>query len=104
VLGRFFCIIQRVVRLLDDEYGSRACPHDPQAAAKVQAHGVRLEEAFFRVLLQAQPTQQHAAAHTCRDLARFLTGLALGLGVLAKTSPGRQALEGYTRVVLSVLA
>jgi len=38
-----------------------------------------------------------------RDLARFLTGSALGLGVLAKTSPGRQALEGYVRVILSVL-
>jgi len=78
-------------------------PHDPQAAAKVQAYVVRLEEAFYRVLLQAQPTQQGAAAPVCRDLARFLTGSALGLGVLAKTSPGRQALEGYTRVVLSVL-
>jgi hypothetical protein len=38
-----------------------------------------------------------------RDLARFLTGSALGLGVLAKTLPGRQALEGYAAVVLSVL-
>jgi hypothetical protein len=27
-------------------------------------------------------------------LARFLTGSAMGLGVPAKTSPGRQALEG----------
>jgi TetR/AcrR family transcriptional repressor of nem operon len=78
-------------------------PHDPQAAARVQAHVVRLEEAFFRVLLQAQPTPPHTAVHACRDLARFLTGSALGLGVLAKTSPGRQALEGYARVVLSVL-
>jgi TetR/AcrR family transcriptional repressor of nem operon len=78
-------------------------PHDPQAAAKVQAYVVRLEEAFYRVLLQAQQTQQRAAAHACRDLARFLTGSALGLGVLAKTSPGRQALEGYARVILSVL-
>src|SRR5215510_6790470 len=39
-----------------------------------------------------------------RDLARCLTGSALGLGVLAKTSPDRQALEGYARVILSVLA
>jgi TetR/AcrR family transcriptional regulator, transcriptional repressor for nem operon len=78
-------------------------PHDPQAAAKVQAYVVRLEERFYRMLLQAQQSQQLAAAHTCRDLARFLTGSALGLGVLAKTSPGRQALEGYAAVVLSVL-
>ena len=78
-------------------------PHDPRVAAKVQAYVVRLEEAFYRVLLQAQPTQQRAAAHAHRDLERFLTGSALGLGVLAKTSPGRQALEGYVRVILSVL-
>ena len=39
-----------------------------------------------------------------RDLARFLTGSALGLGVLAKASPDRQALEGYARAILSVLA
>lgn len=78
-------------------------PHDPQAAAKVQAYVVRLEEAFYRVLLQAQQTQQLASSHACRDLARFLAGSALGLGVLAKTSPSRQALEGYAAVVVSVL-
>jgi TetR/AcrR family transcriptional repressor of nem operon len=78
-------------------------PHDPRVAAKVQGYVVWLEEAFYRVLLQAPPIQQHPTAHACRDLARFLTGSALGLGVLAKTSPGRQALEGYVRVVLSVL-
>jgi TetR/AcrR family transcriptional regulator, transcriptional repressor for nem operon len=78
-------------------------PHDPQAAAKVQAYVVRLEEAFYRALLQAQQTGELSAASTCRDLARFLTGSALGLGVLAKTLPGRQALDGYTAVVLSVL-
>src|SRR5215831_1225577 len=110
-IRRFFT---RLVDFLASSTGWRGClmtntavelaPHDPQAAAKVQAYVVRLEEAFYRVVLQAQPTQQDAAAHACRDLACFLTGSALGLGVLAKTSPGRQALEGYARVVLSVLA
>jgi len=104
----------RLVDFFASSQGWRGClmtntavelaPHDPQAAAKVQAYVVRLEEAFYRVLLQAQPTQQDAAAHACRDLACFLTGSALGFGVLAKTSPGRQVLEGYARVVLSVLA
>ena len=78
-------------------------PHDPQAAAKVQAYVVRLEEAFYRTLLQAQQTEELAASFNCRDLARFLTGSALGLGVLAKMLPGRQALDGYAAVVLSVL-
>jgi hypothetical protein len=45
--------------------------NDPQAAANVQAYVVRLEEAFYHVLLQAQQTQQLAASSNCRDLARF---------------------------------
>jgi hypothetical protein len=88
----------------DRQYGGRTRPHDPQAAAKVQAYVVRLREAFYRILLQAQQTQQLAASSNYRDLARFLTGSALGLGVLAKTLPSRQALDGYAAVVLSVLA
>jgi TetR/AcrR family transcriptional regulator, transcriptional repressor for nem operon len=79
-------------------------PHDPQAAAHVQAYVVRREEAFYRALLQAQPTGQLAVSSSCRDLVRFRTGSALGLGVLANTLPGRQALDGYAAVVLSVLA
>jgi hypothetical protein len=42
----------------DHQYGGRTRPHDPQAAAKVQAYVARLEEVFYRVLLQAQQTQQ----------------------------------------------
>lgn len=76
-----------------------ACtPHDPQAAAQVHSHVARLEDTFTRVLQQACSTR-----HTCRDLARFLAGSALGLGGLAKTAPGRPALEGYIAVVLSTL-
>ena len=110
-IRRFF---MRLVDVFASAQGWRGClitntavelaPHDPQAAAKVQAYVVRLEEAFYRVLLQAQQAQQLPATHACRDLARFLVGSALGLGVLAKTSPGRQALEGYAAVVVSVLA
>jgi hypothetical protein len=44
-----------------------------------------------------------SGSSNCRALARFLTGSALGLGVLAKTLPGRQALDGYAAVVVSVL-
>jgi TetR/AcrR family transcriptional repressor of nem operon len=109
-IRRFFA---RLVEFFASGHGWRGClitntavelaPHDPQAAAKVQAYVVRLEEAFYRVLLQAQQTQQLGGSHACRDLARFLAGSALGLGVLAKTSPGRQALEGYAAVVVSVL-
>jgi TetR/AcrR family transcriptional repressor of nem operon len=103
----------RLVNFFASSHGWRGClitntavelaPHDPQVAAKVQAYVVRLEEAFYHALLQAQQTGQVAVSSDCRDLARFLTGSALGLGVLAKTLPGRQALDGYAAVVLSVL-
>src|SRR5262245_31606309 len=78
-------------------------PHVPQAAAKVQAYVVKIEKVFYRVLHQAQQNKQLATAYKGRYLARFLTGSALGLGVLAKTLPGRQALDGYAALVLSVL-
>ncbi len=103
----------RLVAAFASDQGCRGCfitntaveraPHDPEAAATVQAHVVRLEEAFARVLLHAQQTHDLTTAYACRDLARFLTGAALGLGVLAKTAPGRPALEGYVTVALSVL-
>jgi TetR/AcrR family transcriptional repressor of nem operon len=102
-----------LVNFFTSAHGWRGClptntavelaPHDPQAAVKVQAYVVRLEEAFYRALLQAKQTGQVSGSSNYRDLARFLTGSALGLGVLAKTLPGRQALDGYAAVVLSVL-
>src|SRR6266511_2566188 len=98
----------RLVNFFASAHGWRGClftntavelaPHDPQAAAKVQAYVVRLEEAFYRALLQAKQTGQVAGSSNCRDLARFLTGSALGLRVLTKTLPGRQAREGYAAV------
>jgi hypothetical protein len=70
---------------------------------KVQAHLERLETAFTRALGQAQPAGELQTRQNTADLARFLAGSAVGLQALAKTSPGRKALEGYTTVVLSVL-
>lgn len=77
--------------------------HDAQAAAQVQLHITQLETAFGRALQQAQQRGEVVTTHAYHDLARFLAGSALALGVLAKTVPGRQALEGYVAVVLSVL-
>jgi TetR/AcrR family transcriptional repressor of nem operon len=78
-------------------------PHDPEVAMKVQAHLERLETAFTRALGQAQAAGELQTRQNTADLARFLAGSAVGLQALAKTSPGRKALEGYTTVVLSVL-
>jgi TetR/AcrR family transcriptional repressor of nem operon len=104
----------RLVEAFAAPAGQRGClltntavecaPHDPQAASQVHSHVARLEAAFAYVLQQAQRQGTCSTRHTCDDLARFLAGSALGLGVLAKTAPGRPALEGYVAVVLSALA
>ncbi len=78
-------------------------PHDSQAATKVQAHLKRLEDAFYRQLCVARRTGELKTKRKPRELARFLTGAAQGLGVLSKGAPGRRALQSYVDTALSVL-
>jgi hypothetical protein len=78
-------------------------PHDDRAAMKVGAHLKRLEDAFYRQLSIARRTGELETKRTPRELARFLTGAAQGLGVLSKAAPGRRALQSYVDTALSVL-
>lgn len=78
-------------------------PHDIEASAKIQAHLKRLEGAFYRQLRYSQRTGQLKTKRRPRELARYLTGVSQGLGVLAKGSPGRRALHGYVATALSIL-
>ncbi len=78
-------------------------PHDEQAAEKVRAHLERLENAFHRQLLKARKDGELEKSQNLRDLARFLTGAAQGMGVMMKAGQDRRALEGYVSVVLSAL-
>lgn len=78
-------------------------PHDDGAAARVQAHLKRLEDAFHRQLCVARRTGELRTRRKPRELARFLAGAAQGLGVLSKGSPGRRALRSYVATTLSVL-
>jgi TetR/AcrR family transcriptional repressor of nem operon len=78
-------------------------PHDREAAARVAAHLARLEEVFYRRLLEARSKGELGSERKLRELARYLTGAAQGLAVLSKGSPGRRALQGYVSVVLSAL-
>jgi TetR/AcrR family transcriptional repressor of nem operon len=62
-----------------------------------------LEDAFCRQLSIARRTGELKSKRQPRELARFLTGAAQGLGVLSKGAPGRRALQSYVDTVLSVL-
>lgn len=78
-------------------------PHDEKAAEKVRAHLERLENAFHRQLVKALQEGELERSEDLRDLARFLTGAAQGMGVMMKAGQDRRVLEGYVGVVLSAL-
>lgn len=78
-------------------------PHDVEAGPKIQAHLKRLEDAFHRQLSVAQRTGELQTERRPRELARYLTGVTQGLGVLSKGSPGRRALKSYVDTALSIL-
>lgn len=77
--------------------------HDEELASKVRAHLERLENAFHRQLRQARRDGELESRQNLRDLARYLTGAAQGLGVLVKVGQDRKALRGYVNVVLGAL-
>jgi TetR/AcrR family transcriptional repressor of nem operon len=93
--------------------GSRGClcvntavelaPHDEEVARGLRKHGGRVEALFQQVIERGQARREFAAGLDARAGARFLGALLFGLGVLAKTRPGRARLEDVVRVGLSVL-
>ncbi len=78
-------------------------PRDRAATARLRAHLERLERAFHRQLESARAAGELTTNRELKDLSRYLTGAAQGLGVLAKARPGRRALQTYVEVVLSVV-
>ena len=78
-------------------------PHDLQTATKVNTHLKRLENAFYKALIYEKRSGDYRGKKNIRDIARFLTGAALGLCVMARGRPGREVLQSHVRVTLSVL-
>jgi len=78
-------------------------PHDPEAAAKVTANLLRLEHFFHQVLVQAKKQCELSPKADIRALARFFANSAMGLSVVAKTSPPLEVLEDIVGVTLTVL-
>ena len=80
-----------------------AAPDDPELRAEVAAHLAEIE-AFFRcAVAAAQRDGSVPPDQTPDDLARLLLGVTLGLGVLARSSPDRELLEGVARPALALL-
>jgi TetR/AcrR family transcriptional repressor of nem operon len=72
--------------------------HDPEIAAKVQAHFQRLEEAFATALLRSFNSGQISQAAV--GSAPFLLCVVQGLNVVAKTKPSRERLECIVKAAM----
>ena len=78
-------------------------PHDPDAAARVQAHMKRMTVAFAARLTAAQQDGDLDAAADVRALAEFLTATAYTLGVLARTGQSRAYLARHLETALAAV-
>jgi len=78
-------------------------PHDAAAAVHVQGALRRFEDAFYRAVRRGQKQGEIRKEKDPRALARFLANNLHGLQVLAKTRPGRQALEDVVEIALQAL-
>lgn len=98
-----------LVRTLSSPIGRRACLivnstmelalHDPEVAVRCREHGERLERAFT-LALRREP---RGGGPSPKALARHLTALATGLGVMAKAGATRRALGQAAAVGLMML-
>lgn len=93
--GRYGCLITNSA--------VEMAPHDQEAAACIRAHLKRMDAVFYKALLRAREKGEIGKTRNLRDLARFLTSSAQGLGVLAKASPERKELEGTLRTIFAAL-
>jgi len=109
-LQRFFSALVERAAARD---GARGClcvntavelaPHDEDVARGLRKHGERVEGLFQDLIERGQARREFAAGIDARAAGRFLATLQLGIGVLAKTRPGRARLEDVTRLALRAL-
>lgn len=109
-IRRFF---DRWIDLFASPTGWRGClvtnsavelaPHDEETATRVSGTLGRMERALHSALVRAREQGDPETDQDLGDLARVLTGAVQGMAVLAKASLDRRGLQGYARVVLSIL-
>ena len=81
------------------ELGSR----DTVISERIRNHLIESESVFARLLTQAQTEGDLSSEQEVQALARSLINTVVGMRVLAKINPDRQALEDMVTVALSVL-
>ncbi|NJN96108.1 MAG: TetR/AcrR family transcriptional regulator [Anaerolineales bacterium] len=78
-------------------------PSDPEVTTRVQANLNTAEEMFYQLLTQAQARGELSSQRDWRAVARMLVNASLGIRVMAKITPNRQALDDIVAVVMSLL-
>ena len=78
-------------------------PRDALSARRIRAHLERLEAAFGGALERARERRQIHQRTDVDDLARYLTGSAQGLGVMARAGSSMVSLGGVVRGILATL-
>ncbi|MEE8217890.1 MAG: helix-turn-helix domain-containing protein [Vicinamibacteria bacterium] len=78
-------------------------PRDALSAQRIRAHLERLEAAFGGALGRARSRREVRQDTEVEDLARYLTGSAQGLGVMARAGSSMASLSGVVRGILATL-
>jgi TetR/AcrR family transcriptional repressor of nem operon len=108
-LERFF---QAHIEELLSDPGCRGCflvnatiemaPHDELVNQLIQSALQRIEEAFYRLLIQAQVAGDLSWTHDPHQLAHFLVGTLFSIRVLARGKQDRRVLQDIVKTALSV--
>jgi TetR/AcrR family transcriptional repressor of nem operon len=78
-------------------------PHHSECRAAIASQFGEIEAFFKRCILAAQADDTVSPDIDAADMARLLLGVLLGIRVLARTKPDREALEGVARPALALL-
>ena len=78
-------------------------PRDAASGRRIRAHLERLEAAFAGALGRARARREVRQDTNVDDLARYLTGSAQGLGVMARAGSSMASLSGVVRGILATL-
>ena len=109
-LRRAFERLLSLLKTADGRVGCMMCnaavelaPHDPEAAAKVQAHMKLLRTAFRAKLAEAQAAGELDPEKDIGALAEFLATTAYSLGFLLRAGGSDAQLRRHLRVALTAV-
>ncbi len=83
--------------------GMELAPHDPETAALARQSFKRVELLFVDALVRAQAQKTISDGKNTRALARFLTGSAQGLQLMARRAADEGTMRDFVDVTLSTL-